>query len=48
MVEYDGHSFLTHTSEGGLLEDEGRMVEDTGGNLWLGSSTVCFGSIDAV
>jgi len=39
VVEYDGRSFLTHTSERGLLDGQGRMVEDTRGNLWLGLTT---------
>ncbi len=39
VVEYDGHTFHTHTTAQGLLKGGGQMVEDASGNLWLGWPT---------
>jgi signal transduction histidine kinase/ligand-binding sensor domain-containing protein len=39
VVEYDGQSFHSYTTEQGLIKGYGPMVEDTSGNLWMGWST---------
>jgi ligand-binding sensor domain-containing protein/two-component sensor histidine kinase len=39
VVEFDGQRFIAHTTAQGLLKGGGPMVEDTGGNLWLGWTT---------
>jgi signal transduction histidine kinase/ligand-binding sensor domain-containing protein len=39
VIEFDGQKFIAHTTAQGLLKGVGPMVEDTGGNLWLGWTT---------
>ncbi len=39
VVEFDGQTFMTHTSAQGLLKNSGVMAEDTSGNLWVGGFT---------
>ena len=39
LVEYDGQTFIPHTSAQGLLKSSGVIAEDTSGNLWMGWGT---------
>jgi signal transduction histidine kinase/ligand-binding sensor domain-containing protein len=39
VIEFDGRTFIPHTTAQGLLKGSGEMAEDTSGNLWLGWST---------
>ena len=35
-VEFDGRSFIPHTTKEGFKKGTGPMVEDSGGNIWFG------------
>ena len=38
-VEFDGLSFIPHTTKEGFKKGTGPMVEDSGGNIWFGFSS---------
>ncbi len=35
VIEYDGHTFHTHTSDQGFIQGIERVVEDRSGNVWM-------------
>ena len=39
LLEFDGQTFRIHTSAQSLIDESATMIEDAGGNFWLGNST---------
>jgi signal transduction histidine kinase/ligand-binding sensor domain-containing protein len=39
LVEFDGRRFNVHSTTQGFTQEPGRMIEDLGGNLWIGGQS---------